>query len=199
MDCSKARRLLDPLVDGALDAKDEAAVLGHTQECPACAQELRELERICEMLDGLGPMRARPGFVGQVAMRLRDQEPAAKSGWDRAIANLALAMFGALGLSMILVTLGDLLAGLSNSEAGADLVQSVGDLAPLIAVDGLLVDPLAFVDALHESSLSAINLVNSEFLLGTTLVLVVCFVALFQLLAASHPRHQGLGSRSLQR
>ncbi|MCL4465437.1 MAG: zf-HC2 domain-containing protein [Chloroflexi bacterium] len=198
MNCSEAKRQLHFLVDGALAAEDKAAVLEHTRQCPACAQELHELEHVFELLDGLSPLRARPGFIGRVATRLDYQKPITRSGWARLIGNASLAMAGVLGLCLILVTIGDLLTDLSSSEASADIVQSVGDLPPLLATDGLLFDPLAWIGTLHESSLAATSAISGEFLLGATLVLVACFLGLYQLLTVRHSHHQRLDSQSLR-
>jgi anti-sigma factor RsiW len=61
MTCSAAREALDALLDGELDAAEEAEVLVHLDACPDCTAELAELRRWHLTLSGaLGADEARP-------------------------------------------------------------------------------------------------------------------------------------------
>ncbi len=193
MDCSDARPKLHLLLDHALSAADEAALCGHLEQCPACARQLQDLQSTFEMLHALPAARARAGFVGQVAMRLSDQRhrQGPLGAWARLVLDLALAAAGLLGFVLALLPVLDLADDLAGGDGGAGVVQSLADIASLFTLDGLLTDPMSLVELLHEDALVATNLVGGQVLLGASLVLVVCFVFLFQALTSSRQSRAG--------
>jgi hypothetical protein len=94
MTCSAAREALDALLDGELDAAEEAEVLVHLDACPDCAAELAELRRWHLTLSGaLGADEARPTpaerrrTVNAVLAALRPRVP-----WNRVAALIAIGL-----------------------------------------------------------------------------------------------------------
>ena len=71
MRCEDFIRLLDPLVDGALDEAQRAEMEAHARDCPACAAELRTALQLQAMLKSL-PEEA-------------DVPLAAQAGWRKAV------------------------------------------------------------------------------------------------------------------
>lgn len=198
MNCSEARPRLHLLADRSLVSAQEEALWGHVRHCPACARELQQLERTFDLLYGLSPLRSQPGFVGQVATRLSHRYRRSRFGgtWYRLGLNLALALTGLAGLAMALVPLWDMVDDLSGDTAFL-VMQALGDILALFSVDGYPSDPISSVQVLHEDALVATNLVGGQVLLGATLVLVVCFIFLFEALTARHSRPPGFPRTSL--
>ncbi len=189
MNCPEVRPLLHLLVDGALPGDLQTKVTNHISACSSCTREIEDLRSIQSLMEGLAPLQARPGFVGQVATRIAREKPKPLSEWGQLLANAFLAIMGLLGAAMIVLAWRDMSAIEATGELGEVLIDTEAVLTPIVALDSILVDPLDFLQAAQDTALTAADLLGGQFMLGATLVLLVCFVVLFELLAA-RPRER---------
>jgi anti-sigma factor RsiW len=93
--CEEARELIEPSLDGELEAMDETRLRRHLEACPSCAGERRLAVRIQEEL-----RRLRLAEVVPLAQRRRPVRPARAL---LAAAMLALTVGGALVLEQLRV------------------------------------------------------------------------------------------------
>jgi anti-sigma factor RsiW len=75
MKCSEAAPLLDPLFDGALDAKDSALVLDHLKSCNSCQSEWDSLEQLRSAFQEIKAEPQLPhGLMDKISETLCDEE-----------------------------------------------------------------------------------------------------------------------------
>ncbi len=72
MSCSKTRKHLPALLDGALPAPLAGRLQEHLQGCPACQQARDRLQAALRAVDELPRLRASADFDGAFARRLQD-------------------------------------------------------------------------------------------------------------------------------
>lgn len=73
MNCNRIQKRLSAYQDGELIAEDQARIRTHLKECPACRQELTELEGVWEGLDSLAEIEPEPQFYGKLQKRLKEE------------------------------------------------------------------------------------------------------------------------------
>jgi anti-sigma factor RsiW len=78
VNCDRARRLLDPYVDGELAPQERQRVEGHLRICASCAAERSRLEALIEAVKRSGRHRPPPGLERQVRAALAAD---AVTGW----------------------------------------------------------------------------------------------------------------------
>lgn len=69
MNCENVTERLGALLDGELDAAEEAAVRAHVEDCPRCAAELDGLERLNQLLGALAAHEGAADFAARVRRR----------------------------------------------------------------------------------------------------------------------------------
>jgi anti-sigma factor RsiW len=69
MNCENVTERLGALLDGELDAAEEAAVRAHVEDCPRCAAELDELESLNQLLGALAAHEGDADFAVRVRRR----------------------------------------------------------------------------------------------------------------------------------
>ncbi|MFO7956435.1 MAG: zf-HC2 domain-containing protein [Candidatus Brocadiia bacterium] len=69
MNCENVKERLGTLLDGELDAAEEAAVRAHVEACPRCAAELDELESLNQLLGALPAHEGNADFAVRVRRR----------------------------------------------------------------------------------------------------------------------------------
>lgn len=145
--CEDIRELLSARIDGELSDAESRKLDEHLDACPACRQELAEMERIWRSLDVLSEVKVPAGLADRTLARVLSPErhPAATSRrfrWAYPVATAAAI------LAVLLV--GSLLVTNSTSETNAivtnmDLLQNLDVLEHLDALeemgDGVLVLP----------------------------------------------------------
>jgi len=72
MKCENVTERLSALLDGELDAAERAAVRAHVADCPRCAAELAELERLSELLGALTQREGAAEFAARVRRRAEE-------------------------------------------------------------------------------------------------------------------------------
>jgi anti-sigma factor RsiW len=99
MTCSDAAALIDPYMDGELDAADAERVASHVETCATCRRRLDEREGLRRLLRGLPHYDAPPRVRGAVSRastsiyRRQRVQP-----WMAAAATVVLVAGGAAGL-----------------------------------------------------------------------------------------------------
>jgi len=148
--CEDIRELLSARIDGELSEAESRTLDEHLSSCPACRQELAELERVWRGLDVLGDVTVPPGLEGRIMGRVLSglRRPDARSWrvrWAYPLATAA-AMLAALGVGVLLVRN-------SNTET-QQIVRNIDLLQNL--------DVLEHLDALEEMGDSVLVLPPEE-------------------------------------
>ena len=109
MDCKESRELLALSVDGELDARSEAALVGHLATCTACAAQRQRLADLAQGVRGAASYHRAPELlrerivVSLPAASVRKPALAARFGWWRlGSAGLAAAMAAVLVVLLVL-------------------------------------------------------------------------------------------------
>lgn len=101
-DCDTCRPLLDDLVDGLLDPRDQRRARRHAASCESCGATLRGLEALLDEVDGLPsavepPRDLWPAITSRLAEGSERRRSVAGLGWAlRAAAALAFMALGAI-------------------------------------------------------------------------------------------------------
>lgn len=109
MTCGEMLRLVDPWLDGELDARDQTEVLGHQEACPACRtlSERRGRERAllrAKLREAMGPGTAAGTAPESLCERITaalDRPPVPL--WRRLLAPVPLATLAAAAAGVLVV------------------------------------------------------------------------------------------------
>jgi hypothetical protein len=96
MNCIDARPLIDPLFDGALEAKDSALVLDHLKSCAECQYEWNDLEQLrSSFQDAKDKSQLPVGLMERISEKLREEERNQQKRlfeqWTRPVPMMAIA------------------------------------------------------------------------------------------------------------
>ena len=73
MNCHNIQNRLSAYQDGELIGEDRERIRTHLEGCPACRQELTELEGVWKGLENLGEIEPEPQFYGKLQKRLKEE------------------------------------------------------------------------------------------------------------------------------
>jgi predicted anti-sigma-YlaC factor YlaD len=107
--CSKVHPLLEAYFEGALSEAEERMVAEHLWQCPRCAAELQQVQRMTLALDSLPQIEPARELLASITARLATlPSPAERRisvGWRRfglvAAAALALVALASFGVSLL--------------------------------------------------------------------------------------------------
>lgn len=107
--CSKIHPLLEPYFEGVLPEAQERMVAEHLWQCPRCAAELQQVQRLALALDSLPRIEPAQELLASITARLATLPTPAERrisvGWRRfglvAAAALALVALASFGLSRL--------------------------------------------------------------------------------------------------
>ncbi len=68
--CARVQELLEAYYEGALSPRETAMVAAHLRECPACSQELAQIEKIGSALSALPEMEPEADLVRQISAKV---------------------------------------------------------------------------------------------------------------------------------
>lgn len=74
MNCNQAQKLIDAYVDNELDAQQRAIIDAHLSSCPACAEQMRQVDRITALSQQF-EMNPTEGLKGKIALEVLAQRP----------------------------------------------------------------------------------------------------------------------------
>lgn len=128
MKCSEARPLLDPLCDGALEAKDSALVLDHLKTCDQCQHEWKDLEDLrTQFQEAKGVTQVPVGLMEKISERLKADERNDRSHALRRYALPVVAIAaGALLVGMFSITSMQHNATSTQAALADSLVEHIG-------------------------------------------------------------------------
>jgi anti-sigma factor (TIGR02949 family) len=112
LSCEAALDLLEPYLDGDLDAGEEARLRAHLATCPACSAELALAQRVQRELRTLPQPEVPPELLARVIQRGRGEVVPFPS--PRRMGRLRIA--AAAALAILAVGGGSLFVHLQNSE-----------------------------------------------------------------------------------
>jgi predicted anti-sigma-YlaC factor YlaD len=107
--CGKIHDLLEPYFEGVLPEAQERLVADHLWQCPRCAAELAQIQRLTVALDALPQVEPAQELLAAISARLATLPvPAARrvtAGWRRlglaATISMALTVVALYGLGLI--------------------------------------------------------------------------------------------------
>ena len=108
MDHNAARHKLSEYIDGALSAKEQAAIEAHLKSCQTCTEALDELRKTVEMVGQVGEVEPPAWMTGKIMARVRAEADVKRSWYQRLFFPLAvklpLEMVGVLFLAVTAFT-----------------------------------------------------------------------------------------------
>jgi anti-sigma factor RsiW len=72
MKCRNVQKKLSAYQDKELENHEQEQVRSHLLSCPACREQLAELERVWQTLGGLGETQTDPWFYRQVVRKIKE-------------------------------------------------------------------------------------------------------------------------------
>ena len=75
MNCREAAELISAWHDGELSPEDRATVQSHVENCASCAERLRDIRRVDELMAELPGIEVSPTFGDELARRLEQRTP----------------------------------------------------------------------------------------------------------------------------
>jgi anti-sigma factor RsiW len=145
--CEDIRELLSARIDGELSEAESRKLDEHLGSCPACREELVELERVWRALEVLGDVKVPPGLEERTLARVLSAErrpgaPSRRSRWAYPLATAA-AIFAILAVGSLLVM--NSTAETRQIVRNIDLLENLDVIEHLDALeemgDGVLVLP----------------------------------------------------------
>ena len=73
MKCSQIRKMISPYVDNELAPDELKLFTSHIQECPACKEELEEIQSVHQLFASAERFEAPLGFATRVMAHLEEQ------------------------------------------------------------------------------------------------------------------------------
>ncbi len=133
MRCEKARRLINPMLDGDLDEQHRRDMEAHVASCPACRSELEGLRRSVRLLETLPVLSPPPGLASRVMARVLERNRAAAMAGSSPWGWIAAAILAGVGALLLYGYLGEV--GLPWEPSTLEAVQPIGldSLASLMA------------------------------------------------------------------
>lgn len=101
MNCERYLDLISARLDGELTEQEEAALIAHLQECPACRAIAQDMEHLHNTLSGLGEVGA-PAELSQTVMsKINAERATARRRIVRRISGLAACLLLCVGVLRI--------------------------------------------------------------------------------------------------
>jgi anti-sigma factor RsiW len=117
--CAKIKRLLEPYFEGALPSRQGRMVAGHLWQCPQCAAEVEQIQRLAQALESLPRMEPSVALLRSISTGLATVPTPAErrrlsQGWRQVvkIALLVMAAMAAIGSTGVLVAAASFAAAL---------------------------------------------------------------------------------------
>ncbi len=76
MHCSEVNNLLQDLIDGHLDADDQARITGHIEDCAQCSRDYQAMVAVVSAVKSLPVPEASPGFTKRVFVQATHEQEA---------------------------------------------------------------------------------------------------------------------------
>jgi len=115
MNCEHIQQRLDDYLDAELDLKEEAELHAHLDNCPACREQLRQVETLQANLKALPVPEMTPGFARRAVDRAAGQLHEPRHRRSAFVAGFGSAMVA--GVAMLLVVGGLLPGGSATSTS----------------------------------------------------------------------------------